>query len=206
MINSVGRQIARAKVAQAQTRREAFVIVQRDARGNHQPNRLRHAKAARAWHRIQATTRVGERRIIRVYFRKSGAGIRKVKIKSQMIRWSVEVRPFDAIAVARLGRRNRASRVAILLEFGVTVEIPQRQGALQMGDRRGAHTDFAAFGCDQGRNRGSRRGKRIVRRNRLLVLGCTTRVVTVEPESTLYVKLGPGPRAENQTGFGAGQK
>jgi hypothetical protein len=33
---------------------------------------------------------------------KKGAGVRKVKIKSQMLHWRVVVRPFDAVAVARL--------------------------------------------------------------------------------------------------------
>src|SRR5208283_5515757 len=73
-------------------------------------------------------------------------------------------------------------------------------------DGRSAHADFPAFGLDQGRNWGAGRGERIVRRNRFLLLRGATRVVAVETESALYIELSIGPRAENQTCFGAGQE
>src|SRR5271168_2879846 len=73
------------------------------------------------------------------------------------------------------------------------------------GGRR-AHTDLRAFSLDQGRNWSAGCGERIVRRNRLLPLRCATRVVAVETEPTLGIELSLGPRSENQTCLGAGQK
>src|SRR5271163_1203214 len=75
-----------------------------------------------------------------------------------------------------------------------------------MWDERSADTDFRAFGLDQGRNWGAERGERIVRRNRFRPLRCATRVVAVETKTGLHIELSLGPRAENQTRFGAGQE
>src|SRR5271156_4058420 len=75
-----------------------------------------------------------------------------------------------------------------------------------MWDEQSTHADFPAFGLDQGRNGGAGGGERIGRRNRFHVLRCATRVVAVETESALYIELSLGPRAENQTCFGAGQE
>src|SRR6202044_458406 len=101
---------------------------------------------------------------------------------------------------------NRASGVTILLQFGVTVQIPDRKGALQMWDCQNTHAGFPAFCLDERRNWDAGRGERVVRRNRLHPLRCATRVVAVKTESALYIELSLGPRAENQTCFGAGKE
>ena len=49
-------------------------------------------------------------------------------------------------------------------------------------------------------------GVRIVRRNRFHLLCCAAPVVRVKTESALRIEFGIGPRAENQTCFGAGQE
>ena len=75
--------------------RPGDVIISNDAYlggGNHQPDRFGHMLAPR-------TPRSS---IIRVHRGKMGDGFRKVKIKSQMFKGRVVVRPFDAVAVARL--------------------------------------------------------------------------------------------------------
>src|SRR5271165_978028 len=71
---------------------------------------------------------------------------------------------------------------------------------------RGAHTEFPAFGLDEGGNSGAGRWERIVGRNRFNPLRCAARVVAVKTESTLYIELSLEPRAENQTRFWAGQE
>src|SRR5580704_18828502 len=75
-----------------------------------------------------------------------------------------------------------------------------------MWDGRSAHTEFHAFGWDQGGNWGGGRWKRIVRRNWFHPLRCAARVVAVKTESTLYIELRLGPRAENQSAFWARQE
>src|SRR5271165_1752079 len=75
-----------------------------------------------------------------------------------------------------------------------------------MWDGQGAHADFRAFGLDQRGNWGGGGWERIVRRNRFNPLRCAAHVVAVKTESTLYIELGIEPRAENQTGFRAGQE
>lgn len=73
-----------------------------------------------------------------------------------------------------------------------------------MRNGRGAHTELSTFGLDQGENWDTEGGERIVRRNRLHILRCPTRVVAVRPESALCIELSIGPRAENQTCFWLG--
>src|SRR5271166_4217985 len=75
-----------------------------------------------------------------------------------------------------------------------------------MWDGHSACADFRAFGWDQGGNWGGGRWERIVRRNRFNPLRCAACVVAVKTESTLYIELSIGPRAENQTRFWAGQE
>ena len=88
--------------------------------------------------------------------------------------------------------------VAGLLQFRIAVEIPERDGALQMGDGQSAHANFPAFGWDQGGNwRGGRIGVRIFPGNRFDRLRCATSVVAVKTEAALCIELSIGPRAEN---------
>ena len=96
-----------------------------------------------------------KRRIVWVVLGKNGAGVRKVRIEDPMFRWRVEVANFEAVAVARLRRGSRAAGVAILQQFGVAVQIPDLNGAFEMGDGRSAHADFRALGLDQEGNSGT---------------------------------------------------
>jgi hypothetical protein len=59
---------------------------------------------------------------------------------------------FEAIAVARLCRRNSAAGVTTLLQFRSTAKIPERKSTLQMWHSRAAQADFRSFSWDQNGN------------------------------------------------------
>src|SRR5262245_45482220 len=162
-----------AEIAGAETAEYAVGQIDRGARGNCCLNGT--------WNMVASGIISGKFRV----------GVGYVEIQGQPGQWFIKIGPLHSVPItgpARLGDPG----ITYEEEFGVQMQIPERQGRVQTGNPGTAHADFGAFGPYQGVHLQGWITRFWINRDR-----GASRIVAVEPKATIEIQLRTGPGAEN---------
>ena len=178
------REVAGAKVAPAQARRPAGELA----------GQVMHGKASGH----DCVDRAGDSIAIRRAAGEACLRPGEVRVERQPRRWVVEIGGLHAPAAAWQAGLG-GTRVADEKQLGINVENPQRERALQAGQRGRTDAEFRAL----------RPHERIGRGDKLSGNGINPRehaapVVAVKAEAAVEVQLGLGPRTEDEAELGTG--